>query len=81
MARERHLTGAKNDETLRQRVIDYWFSLISRLEFATAPKMHRARNSKNVTMYWLVFASRSGTETAFWDKAMKYLNQPGLDLE
>jgi hypothetical protein len=32
-------------------------------------------------MYWLVFASRSGTATDFWAKAMKYLSEPGLDLE
>jgi len=71
------LTGG-DDETLRQRVIEYWFSLLGRLNFATAPRMHAARNSKNVIMYWLIFASRSDTATTFWDKATSYLAEPQL---
>ncbi|MGZ5141778.1 MAG: three-Cys-motif partner protein TcmP [Burkholderiales bacterium] len=54
------LSGA-DDEFLRQRVIEYWFTPLGQLRFATSPRMHAARNSKNVIMYWLIFASRSST--------------------
>jgi three-Cys-motif partner protein len=74
------LSGAVPDEALRQRIVEYWFSLVQGLKFATAPKVHAARNSKQAIMYWLVFASRSGVATDFWDKAMKYIAQPGLDF-
>ena len=73
-----NLHAPVSDEAIRQTVINYWFSLLKSLKFATPPQMYRARNSKNVTMYWLVFASRSGTATDFWEKAMKYLAQPDL---
>jgi three-Cys-motif partner protein len=62
----------------RQAIVKYWFSSLKRLKLPAAPEMHRVRNSKGSTMYWLVFMSRAEVARKFWGYAQSYLSQPGL---
>jgi three-Cys-motif partner protein len=62
----------------RLAIVEHWFSLIHRLGLPHAPQMHRARNSKGTTMYWLVFASRAEIARRFWGAANAYITQPSL---
>lgn len=59
---------------LREGVINYWFSLIKKLNLQTAPQMHRVRNSTNSTMYWLIFVSRAAIARRLWGVAESYTN-------
>ena len=62
----------------RLAIVEHWFSLVHGLGLPHAPQMHRARNSKGTTMYWLVFASRAEIARRFWGAANAYLTQPSL---
>ena len=76
--RENVRTDDADDETVRQRIVDYWFSLLTAQNVPPSTKMHRAKNSMNVTMYWLVFASRADIANKVWAAAQNYIRQPTL---
>ena len=64
----KHVDTRRRRDVVRQEIVDYWRSLLQR-ELGTSSNdwIAAVKNSKNATLYWLVFASRAKLAHKLWE--------------
>ena len=56
----------QSEPRIRNKIVDYWYTLVAELGSKASPRVSVVQNSKNSDLYWLIFISESPLAQKFW---------------